>query len=177
MGIPIRTVFHGPITPPNLCKLGALYHRPGRLSTCIQVSACRKSATLQGGPFSACCTGQKTSWLRCPVFAAPVAAGLQKADRGPCSASAASAAGSASALQSPGIPLLDKIKRRTAHSSLRPRTLSALNFPGCVPAVRTCRSAGTFLTVCNLYPRFSAFTRAARPRGRPRWPAGPAPRR
>ena len=38
--------------------------------------------------------------LRCPVFAAPVAAGLQKADRCPCSASAVSAAGSASAAQS-----------------------------------------------------------------------------
>ena len=38
--------------------------------------------------------------LRYPVFAAPVAAGLQKADRCPCSASAVSAAGSASAAQS-----------------------------------------------------------------------------
>ena len=38
--------------------------------------------------------------LRCPVFAAPVAAGLQKADRCPCSASAVSSAGRASASQS-----------------------------------------------------------------------------
>ena len=41
------------------------------------------------------------SGLRCPVFAAGVAAPLQKADRGPCSASAVSAAGSASAPQPP----------------------------------------------------------------------------
>src|SRR5699024_6471849 len=38
--------------------------------------------------------------LRCPVFAAPVAAGLQKTDRCPCSASAVSSAGRASASQS-----------------------------------------------------------------------------
>ena len=38
--------------------------------------------------------------LRCPVFAAPVAAGLQKTDRCPRSASAVSSAGRASASQS-----------------------------------------------------------------------------
>ena len=78
--------------------------------------ACRKSDTLQGGPFSACCAGQKNF--------------------------------------PPGIPLLDKIERRTAHSAQRasprtrpkgPRTLSALNFPVGVPTVRTCRPVGTFL--------------------------------
>src|SRR5699024_5689659 len=36
-----------------------------------------------------------------------------------------------------------------AHSALRPRTLSALNFPVCVPSIRTCRLDGTFLTVCD----------------------------
>src|SRR5699024_12216869 len=44
-------------------------------------------------------------WLRFPAFAAPVAAGLQKADRCPCSASAVSSAGRASASQSLGTKL------------------------------------------------------------------------
>ena len=38
--------------------------------------------------------------LRCPAFAAPVAAGLQKTDRCPCSVSAASSTGRASTAQS-----------------------------------------------------------------------------
>ena len=40
------------------------------------------------------------AWLRCPAFASGVAAPSQKTDRCPCSASAVSAAGSASAAQS-----------------------------------------------------------------------------
>jgi len=30
------------------------------------------------------------------------------------------------------------------------RTLSALNFPVCVPSIRTCQLDGTFLTVCSV---------------------------
>src|SRR5699024_6847488 len=48
-------------------------------------------------------------------------------------------------LRSPWYPPFDKIYRRTAHSALRPRTLSAVNFPGCVQAVRTCRPPWTDL--------------------------------
>src|SRR5699024_11134206 len=78
-----------------------------------------------------------------PAFAAPVAAGLQKADRCPCSASTVSSAGRASASQSLGTKLSaePRTRRKTA------RTLSALNFPVCVPSIRTCRLDGTFLTV------------------------------
>ena len=69
----------------------------------------------RGDQFLRAYARQKSSWLRCPVFAAPVAAGLQKADRGPCSASAASAAGSASASQSLVSPFWTKF-------STEPRT-------------------------------------------------------
>ena len=59
---------------------------------------CRKNVPIVpfvSGPLRPC--GPR---LRCPVFAAPVAAGLQKTDRCPCSASAVSSAGRASASQS-----------------------------------------------------------------------------
>ena len=65
--------------------------------------ACRKSATLQGGPFSACCAGQKTF--------------------------------------PPGIPLLDKIERRTAHSAQRASHTLCAQFP-CRCPDRTHMSSG-----------------------------------
>src|SRR5699024_2166737 len=80
-------------------------------------------------------------WLRFPAFAAPVAAGLQKADRCPCSASAVSSAGRASASQSLGTKLSAEPRTRREAA----RTLSAFNFPVCVPSIRTCRLDGTFL--------------------------------
>src|SRR5699024_7353851 len=69
------------------------------------------------------------------------AAGLQKADRCPCSASAVSSAGRASASQSLGTKLSAEPRTRRKAA----RTLSALNFPVCVPSIRTCRLDGTFL--------------------------------
>src|SRR5699024_80153 len=83
-------------------------------------------------------------WLRFPAFAAPVAAGLQKADRCPCSASAVSSAGRASASQSLGTKLSAEPRTRRKAA----RTLSALNFPVGVPTVRTCRPVGTFWFHC-----------------------------
>ena len=66
----------------------------------VRLSVSQKRHAPGGTHFCAQSRDRNSSWLRCPVFAAPVAAGLQKADRGPCSASAVSAAGSASASQS-----------------------------------------------------------------------------
>ena len=118
----------------------------GPCGACMRNSACRKSATLQGEPISARIRGTEIPspwWLRFPAFAAPVAAGLQKADRCPCSASAVSSAGRASASQSLGTKLSAEPRTRRKAA----RTLSALNFPVCVPSIRTCRLDGTFLTV------------------------------
>src|SRR5699024_7050228 len=50
-------------------------------------------------------------------------------------------------IPSPGYHPGHKNERCTDHSAFRPRTLSALNFPVCVPSIRTCRLDGTFLTV------------------------------
>ena len=74
-----------------------------------------RTTRSRGDQFLRAYARQKSSWLRCPVFAAPVAAGLQKADRCPSSASAASAAGSTSALQSLVSPFWTKF-------STEPRT-------------------------------------------------------
>src|SRR5699024_4147119 len=115
-----------------------------------------KNDTLQGEPISARIRGTEIPspwWLRFPAFAAPVAAGLQKADRCPCSASAVSSAGRASASQSLGTKLSAEPRTRpcgVAHSACRLRTLSAPNFPVCVPSICTCRLDGTFLTVCSV---------------------------
>src|SRR5699024_8090335 len=49
----------------------------------------------------------------------------------------------------PGIPLGTKFSSEPCTRRKAARTLSALNFPVCVPTVRTCRPAGTFLTVWN----------------------------
>src|SRR5699024_6686516 len=87
-------------------------------------------------------------WLRFPAFAAPVAAGLQKTDRCPCSASAASSAGRASASQSLGTKFAAEPRTRRKAA----RTLSALNFPVCVPPICTCQLGGTFETGLLLYP-------------------------
>ena len=156
-----------PSTTPSAWRTAAKRHKKHKALPWN--SACRKSATLQGGPFSACCAGQKTSWLRCPVFAAPVAAGLQKADRSPCSASAASAAGSASALQSPGIPLLDKIERRTAHSAQRASHTLCAQFPWLCP-IHPHMSAGwdffDSLRREGSSRLFCAYCRTERTRGR-----------
>src|SRR5699024_4566479 len=109
-------------------------------------SACRFCDTLQGEPISARIRGTEIPspwWLRFPAFAAPVAAGLQKADRCPCSASAVSSAGRASASQSLGTKFGAEPRTRGKAA----RTLSAPNFPVGVPSIRTCRLDGTFLTV------------------------------
>src|SRR5699024_10394839 len=47
----------------------------------------------------------------------------------------------------PGIPLGTKLSAEPRTRRKAARTLSALNFPVCVPTVRTCRPVGTFLTV------------------------------
>src|SRR5699024_8292364 len=52
----------------------------------------------------------------------------------------------------PGIPLGTKLSAEPRTRRKAARTLSALNFPVCVPSIRTCRLDGTFLTVC---PRLS----------------------
>ena len=69
----------------------------------------RMEAPVQAGAFLFCCFSPLSvmpqsgmTWLRCPVFAARAVARLQKADRCPCSASAVSSAGRASAAQSHG---------------------------------------------------------------------------
>ena len=77
--------------------------------SCRRGSACRKSATLQGEPISACCAGQK--------------------------------------FLPPGILLGTKFGAEPHTRRKAARTLSALNFPVCVPSIRTCRLDGTFLTV------------------------------
>ena len=59
---------------------------------------------FRGDQFLRAAARQKSMWLRFPAFAAGVVAPLQKADRGPCSASPVSAAGSGSAPQSPISP-------------------------------------------------------------------------
>ena len=118
--------------------------------------------TLQGEPISARIRGTEIPspwWLRFPAFAAPVAEGLQKADRCPCSASAVSSAGRASASQSLGTKFGAEPRTRRKAA----RTLSAPNFPVCVPTVRACRPVGTFLTVCSVTPgRRTAGTRCRR---------------
>src|SRR5699024_1120009 len=76
-------------------------------------------------------------WLRFPAFAAPVAAGLQKADRCPCSASAVSSAGRASASQSLGTKFGTEPRTRPISGS---HTLSA-KFP-CMCPDRTHMSSG-----------------------------------
>src|SRR5699024_9865599 len=48
----------------------------------------------------------------------------------------------------PGIPLGTKLSAEPRTRRKAARTLSALNFPVCVPTVRACRPVGTFLTVC-----------------------------
>src|SRR5699024_4708848 len=48
----------------------------------------------------------------------------------------------------PGIPLGTKLSAEPRTRRKAARTLSALNFPVCVPSIRTCRLDGTFLTVC-----------------------------
>ena len=90
-------------------------------------SACRKSATLRGNPFLPAYAGQK--------FLPPGSLALSRFSRratvGACeNRSAAPAAPS----------LLPRTRRKAA------RTLSALNFPVCVPSIRTCRLDGTFLS-------------------------------
>src|SRR5699024_10951579 len=50
----------------------------------------------------------------------------------------------------PGIPLGTKLSAEPRTRRKAARTLSALNFPVCVPSIRTCRLDGTFLTVCFL---------------------------
>ena len=84
-----------------------------------------KAPRFRGNPFLPAYAGQKFSWLRCPVFAAPVAAGLQKADRGPCSASAVSAAGSASASQSLISPWGQNLAQNRALGFIASHTLCA----------------------------------------------------
>src|SRR5699024_8377177 len=140
-------------------------------------SACRKSSTLQGEPISARIRGTEIPspwWLRFPAFAAPVAAGLQKADRCPCSASAVSSAGRASASQSLGTKLSAEPRTRRKAA----RTLSALNFPVCVPSIRTCRLDGTFSAVCYAAYRGSGVCLAVDAEGVVRvghiHPGGPA---
>src|SRR5699024_12518251 len=63
------------------------------------------------------------------------------ADRCPCSASAVSSAGCASAAQSLGT----KFSGEPCTRPDGPRTLSPENFPVCVPAVGACPPAGTDL--------------------------------
>src|SRR5699024_9564029 len=45
----------------------------------------------------------------------------------------------------PGIPLGTKLSAEPRTRRKAARTLSALNFPVCVPSIRTCRLDGTFL--------------------------------
>ena len=45
----------------------------------------------------------------------------------------------------PGIPLGTKLSAEPCTRRKAARTLSALNFPVCVPSIRTCRLDGTFL--------------------------------
>src|SRR5699024_12474262 len=45
----------------------------------------------------------------------------------------------------PGIPLGTKLSAELRTRRKAARTLSALNFPVCVPSIRTCRLDGTFL--------------------------------
>ena len=99
--------------------------------------------TLQGEPISARIRGTEIpspGGCGSLLFAAPVAEGLQKADRCPCSASAVSSAGRASASQSLGTKFGAEPRTRRKAA----RTLSAPNFPVCVPTVRACRPVGLF---------------------------------
>ena len=53
----------------------------------------------------------------------------------------------------PNIPLGTKLSAEPRTRRKAARTLSALNFPVCVPSIRTCRLDGTFSTVCcNIVP-------------------------
>ena len=95
------------------------------------------SFSAQGGPISARIRATETYLVAVAQICIAGRSPLANLDSCPCSTSAVSSAGRASAAQS----LLDKIFRRTAHSAV-PRTLSPENFPACVPAGRTCRPAG-----------------------------------
>src|SRR5699024_491701 len=56
----------------------------------------------------------------------------------------------------PGIPLGTKLSAEPRTRRKAARTLSALNFPVCVPSIRTCRLDGTFLIVCDaLYYKYT----------------------
>src|SRR5699024_2243109 len=57
----------------------------------------------------------------------------------------------------PGIPLGTKLSAEPRTRRKAARTLSALNFPVCVPSIRTCRLDGTFLTVCCVPQKRRAF--------------------
>ena len=134
------------------------------------------------------------AWLRCPAFASGVAAPSQKTDRCPCSASAVSAAGSASAAQS-------RTRGRLPSQSRRPYGRLASSPPGrakCTPVgsgqivVRqTQKAASSVVTIQQKEPLSCPLSLApldsspvnveaktkplgyCLPRVRGRWPAGP----
>ena len=70
-------------------------------------------------------------------------------------------------------PLGTKLSAEPRTRRKAARTLSALNFPVCVPSIRTCRLDGTFLTVCPApHPgRGRRVAKAPRSRGNPFLPA------
>src|SRR5699024_5591143 len=81
-------------------------------------------------------------WLSCasPVFAARHGGRLRKPERCASRAFAASSTGRAWR----GCPLGTKLSAEPCTRRKAARTLSALNFPVCVPSIRTCRLDGTF---------------------------------
>ena len=105
-----------------------------------------------------------TPGLRCPVFASGVVAPSQKADRCPCSASAVSAAGSASASQP-----LDSLPSLTNRAALA-RRVQWTKQPG-----RSWRSAPVFASALCGAPQKSAKRKrivAQRQGGLPLWAGG-----
>ena len=69
---------------------------------------------------------------------------MQKPER--CASRAFAASSTGRAWRS--CPLGTKLSAEPRTRRKAARTLSALNFPVCVPTVRACRPVGTFLTVC-----------------------------